>query len=276
VTRVVITGASGLLGTELVRTFTTKDYDVVGHNRASLDVSDPAASDLITGARPDIVINAAAWTDVDGCALDPERAFRINRDGAGRVADAAASAGALVVQISTNEVFDGVEERAYTEDDQPNPINPYGASKLAGERAVASVAERHVIVRTAWLYGSSAGFPARIRAAAERAMSAASPLRVVADEWGNPTPVEQLAIAIEACVGLALAGGGPTTLHLAGEPATTRYGWAEAVLHGEPVALEGIAHGEYNRPSLAPRHAVLSTERARHLRLPTIRWQPLA
>lgn len=268
-----MTGASGLLGTQLVDAFRAKRYEVVAFDHASLDIEDSVAVEQVVQANPRVVINAAAWTDVDGCARNPERALRINGDAAGRVAAAAARVDAMIVQISTNEVFDGADDRAYAEDDEPNPINPYGASKLAGERAVADATDRHVIVRTAWLFGPNHGFPSRIRAAAERAASAGVPLQVVEDEWGNPTPVAGLAGLIELVVDRALAGGVQAVIHLAGEPPTTRYDWAVATLGAMAVPVEAIRRRDYDRPSVVPRHAVLSIERARRMGLPPLRWQ---
>ncbi len=136
--RTAITGAAGQLGSELVRAFAAAGDEVLALARPEFDISRPADLDQLTAWRPDVVVNSAAWTDVDGCARDPERAMRINGEAAGAVAAAGAAAGALSVQISTNEVFDGELGRPYAEDDEPSPINPYGASKLAGEGAVAS------------------------------------------------------------------------------------------------------------------------------------------
>lgn len=120
--------------------------------------------------------------------------MRINGDGAGRVADEAERIGALAIQISSNEVFAGAPGVAYGEDDEPGPINPYGVSKLLGERAVADAATRYLLVRTAWVHSPTRGFPARIAAAAEHARSSGEPLRIVDDEWGNPTPVASLIV----------------------------------------------------------------------------------
>ncbi len=186
--RTAITGAVGQLGTELVRAFAAAGDEVLALARPEFDITRPADLKRLTAWRPDVVVNSAAWTDVDGCARDPERAMRINGEAAGAVAAAGAAAGALSVQISTNEVFDGELDRPYAEDDEPSPINPYGASKLAGERAVATANPRHLIVRTAWLFGPrGTNFVTKILAAAERARAAGEPLRVVDDEWGNPT-----------------------------------------------------------------------------------------
>jgi len=189
----------------------------------------------------------------------------INGDAAGAVARAAADAGALMVQISTNEVFDGSLDRPYVEEDAPNPINPYGASKLRGEELVSQFAPRHVIVRTAWLYGGSGSFPSKIRAAAERMLAERRPLRVVADEFGNPTHVAWLASAVERLVGREDPAQG--VWHLAGIPPVSRHEWAEVVLSDLPVRLEPIESSEYPRASQVPLRAVLDVARAGQLGL---------
>lgn len=271
-THVIIVGASGLLGRALCRAFEERGDEVIGLTRADVDLTDPGSFEAIRTSRPGVVVNAAAWTDVDGCARDPDRAMRINGVGPGLVAEAATAAGALVIQVSTNEVFEGLEHRAYGEDDATNPINPYGASKLAGERAVAAVTDRHLIVRTAWLFGPARGFPARITAAADRAAALGEALSVVEDEWGNPTPARELATVISAAASLAMADPELRLLHIAGEPPASRYTWAEKILAVHPVAIRPTRQAEFARDSRVPPHAVLALDRARSLGLPAIRW----
>ena len=139
-TRIVVVGAGGLLGRALLQVFESRGDEVIGLTHADVELTDPDSLEAIRTSRPGVVVNAAAWTDVDGCARDPDRAMRINGVGPGVVARVAAEAGALVIQVSTNEVFDGLERRTYLEDDATNPINPYGASKLAGEREAGPAA----------------------------------------------------------------------------------------------------------------------------------------
>jgi dTDP-4-dehydrorhamnose reductase len=260
--RVAITGAGGQLGRELVAAFAAGDVELLPLSRPDFDLTRAADLDRVAAWRPDVVVNAAAWTDVDGCARDPEHAMAINGEAAGAVAAAADRVAALSVQVSTNEVFGGQLERAYTEEDAPNPINPYGASKLLGERLVAEASRRHLIVRTAWIFSRDSGFPTRIRAAADRAAAEGEPLRVVADEWGNPTAAEWLASAIVRLVGLERAGAAPTGVyHAAGDPPTTRLAWAETLLAGLAVSIEPMALADYRRDSTVPPRAVLDTSR---------------
>lgn len=264
--RIAITGAAGQLGRRLVEVFGGRGDEILALSRPDFDIT--RASDLrqLASWQPDVVVNSAAWTDVDGCARDPARAMRINGDAAGAVAEATVSGGGLPVQISSNEVFDGTLERPYTEQDPPNPINPYGASKLAGERLVVAAAPHHLIVRTAWLFDEAdgSGFPGKIRAAASRAQRQGEPLRVVADEWGNPTPVAWLAQAIATLVEVAERDESAFGIyHVVGEPAVSRLEWAKWVLRGGGVRIEPIALAAYRRDSRVPPRALLDPARAR-------------
>ena len=270
--RVAITGAAGQLGRELVRAFGQAGDEVLALARPDFDLTEPAHLARLTSWRPDIVVNAAAWTDVDGAAREPERAMAVNGDGAGAIARAAADAGAMIVQVSTNEVFDGTIDRPYVETDEPNPINPYGASKLAGERLVAAATPHHLVVRTAWLYGGSVSFPQKIRAAAERALTEGTGLRIVDDEWGNPTDVRWLGPAIERLVRIELADDPLHLYHVAGWPPVTRFGWATRLLADLSVRLEPISADEYPRASRVPRRAVLDTARAAGRGITPVAW----
>ena len=273
--RVAITGAAGQLGRELVRAFADAGDDVLELARPDFDITSAPDLERLSTWVPDVVVNAAAWTDVDACARDPERAKRINGAAAGAVARAAADAGALAVQISTNEVFDGQLDRPYTENEVPNPINPYGASKLAGERAVADASPRHLIVRTAWLYGpGERNFPGKIRQVAERMIAEGRPLRVVADEWGNPTDVRWLAPAVRDLVDLARAGSVPLGIHhLAGWPATSRFDWATFLLGDLRLAIQPIRLEDYPRDSRVPTRAVLDVSAAAALGIAPFDWR---
>lgn len=256
--RVAITGSSGQLGQELVNAFSRAGHTVRPLARPSFDITDATHLTALSRWRPNIVINSAAWTDVDGCARDPGRAMRINADAAEALAGAAAKVGARIVQISTNEVFDGTLDRPYLEGDKPNPINPYGASKLAGERGVARANSDHLIIRTAWLFGPTGqNFLTKIHAAAARAKVSSEPLRVVADEWGNPTWTPWLAAAIQAMVESEPAHIG--TRHVVGAPATSRYRWAAHALEAVGLVIEPIQLADYPRPSRVPPRAVLGT-----------------
>jgi dTDP-4-dehydrorhamnose reductase len=263
--RVAVVGAAGQLGRQLVAEFARSTNEVVGLARPAFDITRAADLRRLADLRPDVVVNAAAWTDVDGCARDPERAMAVNGVAAGHVAAAAMAAGALVVQVSTNEVFDGMADRPYREDDPPNPVNPYGASKLAGEQLVVDAGPRHLVVRTAWIFGPGAeNFATRIRAAADRAWQHGEALRVVDDEIGNPTPALWLAAAIAELVALSEAGSvAYGHYHLAGWPPVSRYGWARTILGEGRGPVIPVTLAEFARNSTVPPRAILDVSRAR-------------
>jgi dTDP-4-dehydrorhamnose reductase len=200
--------------------------------------------------------------------------MEINGVAPGRLANAARGIEAMFVQISTNEIFDGESDDPYTEDATPNPVNPYGASKLAGEREVAAANPKYLIVRTAWIFGpDSTNFPSKIVAAARNAQRQGVALRVVADEHGNPTWAPDLAQAVVVAVSEDLRG----LLHLAGEPPATRYEWAREILADvADLELESISLSDYKRPAPVPPRAVLSMGRASSLGFEPMDWRPLS
>jgi dTDP-4-dehydrorhamnose reductase len=183
-----------MLGRALVRRLEPEFLETIGATRAEIDILDRFGMEAeIERLLPTVVINCAAWTDVDGCTRNPARALEVNAEGAEHVARAAAGSGCRVVQVSTDFVFDGRLGRPYVESDVPSPIQAYGLSKLEGERRVAIAAEDHLVVRTAWLYGEHGDhFVGRILARAR----AGEPLRVVEDQRGSPTLVDDLADGI--------------------------------------------------------------------------------
>ncbi|TAK02554.1 MAG: NAD-dependent epimerase/dehydratase family protein [Chloroflexota bacterium] len=231
--------------------------------RPDVDLDDPAGlARLVERDRPDAVIHAAAWTDVDGCAREPAVAMR--RNGAATAALATACAGREVqlVVISTNEVFDGLrtDGRGYRPLEEPAPGNPYGASKLAGEvaaaEAYAGIDAPLAIVRTAWLYGPPGhDFPERILDAAVRAAANGEALRLVADEHGNPTFAPDLAAALVAILAASAAG----TFHVVNEGSASRAEWARAILEAAGVRLATIdvPAATWPRASTPPPRAIL-------------------
>ncbi len=219
--RILIMGAGGQLGRALVRR--AGGHDVVPLARTAADIADLGVVARMADLAPDVVVNAAALTDVDGCEADPDAAFRVNALGARNVALGAARAGAALVQLSTEYVFDGAKGAAYWEFDRPCPISVYGASKLAGEELARSVHARTYIARTSWLYGlASSNFVTKILAlAGER-----PDLAVVDNEVGSPTFCDDLADAILALITTGAFG----TYHLANEGECSRYEFARAIL----------------------------------------------
>lgn len=268
--RIAITGVGGRLGRAL-RLAVGGDRSLVAipWDRAAFDLDAPAsAGALLDRDRPDLVIHAAAWTDVDGCARDPDLALARNGTATGILASACAARDIAFASISTNEVFDGdrADGCGYAEDDPVRPRNPYGASKLAGETATreAFAATAAVagpwIIRIAWLYGPPGNdFPRKIVAAADR-LPPGEPLRVVDDEWGTPTATDDLAAAILDLITVTRGG----RLHLSAPQPASRFDWARAVLAQvrPDRSLTPISRSAFQRASDPPPWGVLDASRA--------------
>ncbi|HZD64770.1 MAG TPA: dTDP-4-dehydrorhamnose reductase [Acidimicrobiales bacterium] len=246
--RVLITGAGGQLGQAVAAAF-TGTCEVVGLDHAALDVADRDAVLQATGAlRPHVVVHAAAWTAVDACEEDPERAYRVNALGTRHLAEGAEQVDAHLCYVSTDYVFDGRTRRPYTEWDDANPLSVYGRSKLGGERACPPGA---TIVRTSWLSGATGAGTARVvldLAARQRA------LRFVDDQWGSPTVATDLAGALRR---LAIERR-PGVFHVTNQGEATWYGFARAVLAAageDPDRVEPVTRAELQPPRPAPRPA---------------------
>jgi dTDP-4-dehydrorhamnose reductase len=222
--KVVVTGAGGQLGRELVRAF-GKTESVVPLVRGDLDVQDGAAVfQVLEATRPDVVLHAAAMTNVDGCEEHPDEALRVNALGSRNLAVASEAVGAALLYVSTDYVFAGTKGSAYDEFDAPDPIQVYGRSKWLGEEAVRRHNPRHFVVRTSWLYGhgSERNFIASIR----RAARGREELLVVDDQWAGPTYARDLAEALPALVASRLYG----TYHVVNAGETSRAAWAEWIV----------------------------------------------
>ncbi|MDO5730734.1 dTDP-4-dehydrorhamnose reductase [Corynebacterium sphenisci] len=255
---ILCVGAGGQLGRALA------DLGVPGLTRAELDLRDAAAVVAHPGiAAAAAVINCAAYTDVDGAEADPAAAWAVNRDGAAHLARACAAAGTRLVHVSTDYVFGGAAAAGAPADpagraplpvDAPTaPETVYGASKLAGERAVRAAAGDHLVVRTAWVFnGRERDFvSAMVRLAAGDA-----PVRVVADQHGNPTYVRDLAAGLLQ----AARGAARGTVHCTGSGATTWYGLARAVfarIGADPDRVRPCTTAEFPRPAPRPAWSVL-------------------
>ncbi len=273
--RVAVTGASGRLGRALVEALEdapfTGPMGPIAWSRADLDLDTLTTKRiraLIDRDHPELVIHAAAWTDVDGCAREPDLASRRNGTAAGIVAEACAAAKVDVALVSTNEVFDGerTDGRGYAPLDKVNPINPYGASKLSGEiLAEEAAASRLAIVRTSWLHGPPGNdFPEKIARAALRAKEAGTPLKAVFDEIGTPTWTPDLADAIVELIAedalIAGTDGKAAIHHLVNGGLASRADWAREVLRATAieVRVEDVPASTWQRASRPPLWAVLA------------------
>jgi dTDP-4-dehydrorhamnose reductase len=263
--KVLVTGTEGQLARSLVeRARLHADIELVALGRPELDLERLGSAGLaITESSPDVVINAAAYTAVDQAEEEPERAFRINADAAGEIADAAARAGAAVIQLSTDYVFDGRGDGPYREDVLVNPLGVYGRSKLAGEEQVRAANPRHAIVRTAWVYSPfGRNFVKSMMAAA----ATRDRLTVVDDQRGSPTSALDLA---DGLLTMIEAGGGwGETYHLAGGgEATTWCGFAREIMgqcaanHLAAVPVEPIRTENWPTRAVRPRNSVLDSSR---------------
>ena len=253
--RVLITGGRGQLGRELQGAFAAQT--VSAPDEPELDVTDAAAVGREVDAfRPELIIHAAAYTDTRGCEDDPARAMRVNGDGARNVALACRRAGAALLYVSTNEVFDGAKGEPYQEADEPRAINAYGSSKLLGEQHVRSLHRNAYIVRTAWLYGGGSDFPAKVLQAGS------GELRMVTDEVASPTWARDLAQAIALLVERDAPAG---IYHLTNSGRCSRFEWAEQVLAlagRQDIVLRPITHAEYNAPYRKPAFSALANTAA--------------
>ena len=264
--RVVVLGARGQLGRALTRRLPRLGHDVLPLSRAEADVTDPSLPDRVAALAPEAVVNAAAMTNVDGAERDPDTAFRINGGGAENAARAAAQAGAVLVQVSTDYVFDGLAGAPYTEDAPTNPVSVYGASKLEGERRALAAWDRVQIARTAWLYGlGGRNFVTRIVQLADERPA----LSVVTTETGNPTFCDDLADAIGALMTLRHYG----VFHLVNEGYASRYEFARAILALAGRQTPVTPAESFPRAAKPPAFAPLANTRAAALGVTLRPWQ---
>ena len=255
-----MTGAGGQLGQDLLDVFA--EDEVHGFTHDELDVAEePAVWAAVRDIRPDVVIHAAAWTDVDGCQEDPDRAHRVNALGSWWVARACAAADAAMVLVSTDYVFAGEgrggEREPYSEFDPIDPLNVYGRSKAAAEQLVRQTLEAHYIVRTAWVNGARGSNFVRTMLRVGREQGAA---RVVDDQRGSPTFTRDLAAAIRE---LAVSGR-YGTYHRTNSGECTWFELAAATyeLAGVDVDLQPLSSDELDRPAPRPNYSVLSNRHA--------------
>ena len=264
--KVLVLGAAGQVGRELMRQAWPAGWRVAGRARGEVDRADAAAlQGAILDARPDLVVNAGAYTAVDRAESEREAAFAVNAAAPGIVGAAARAAGAVVVHYSTDYVFDGCGTGGRDEDDPVAPLGVYGASKEAGEQALRGALDRHVILRTSWVFGAlGANFVRTMwRLGGER-----PEVRVVADQRGCPTPAAAIARATVAIARRVADGQGRWgTFHFAGAPATTWADLAEAVFAemqrrtGRRPVLVPITTADYPTPARRPANSVLECGR---------------
>jgi len=264
--RILITGHRGQLGSDLV-TLLGAGHQVKGVDLPEVDITDlNQVLSAVRHFRPDVVIHAAAYTDVDGCETDSETAFSVNRDGTWNVAQACAELGTRLIYYSTDYVFDGTKATPYVETDLPNPGTVYGRSKLAGEAAILESLDDFAILRIAWIYGyHGKNFVKTMiklgkQQLAERKVGGpVTPLKVVNDQIGNPTWTEDVVRQTEKVLDHDLHG----TFHATSEGETSWYDFARRIFEilKMDVDIRPCTTAEYPRP--APRPARSALENAR-------------
>lgn len=262
--RVLVTGGGGQVGRALCAVL--QEHEVLAPSHADLDVTDKKAVLELVAWRPDVIFHTAAMTNVDGCEQDPQTAYRVNALGTQNVALLAQRCGAVLCYISTDYVFDGEKGAPYWEWDSPNPLNVYGASKLAGEWFVQTLLDRFYIARTAWVYGPGGrNFPRKVLELAAQRPS----LSMVTTEAGHPTYAPHLAAALAQLIQTEAYG----IYHVVNEGCVTRYELARAVLDAagrREYPLEPIT--SYPRPARVPRRVELHTMTLRAVGVELPHW----
>lgn len=267
--RILITGARGMLGRTLEQTFQAHELSLL--TRVEADLADARATrEAILARRPELVIHAAAFTAVDRAESEPDAAFQANAVGSANVAMASHAAGARLIAISTDYVFDGGSDRPYHEWDLPNPQSVYGQSKWAGEEAIRAHCPNHVIARVAWLYG--AGGPSFLHTMLRLGQQGGDPLKVVVDQFGNPTSTDAVADKLLELLEIPVVG----CFHLSCEGETTWNGFTQAIFKAKGFSrgVEACSSEAFPRPAPRPKNSRLEK---RALRLnglsPMPHWQ---
>ena len=252
--KVLVTGANGMLGQDLCPILEDAGYEVIETDINNLDITNAeAAAAFIKQEAPEIVVHCAAYTNVDKAEEDLKNAELINVTGTENIAKACAEAGAVMVYISTDYVFDGTKNSPYTPDDKPNPINNYGLTKLKGEEAVKKYCEKYYIARTSWLYGHHGKnfVETMISLAKDR-----PELKVVDDQIGCPTWTVELANGI-----LKLLDKPYGTYHVCGSGSTSWYGFAKEILKNCEVKILPCTTDEFPRPARRPKYSIMDNNK---------------
>lgn len=266
--KVLVTGAKGQLGSDLGPRLEAAGFDVVSLGSGALDITDPEKTrEAVSFYRPRLIVNCGAYTKVDLAEKERDRAFAVNSAGAANLAGAAEKAGAALIHISTDFVYDGTSPVPYTEESITNPLSVYGESKLAGENEIIRLTERHVIVRTSWLYGVVGHnfVKTMLKLASER-----DRLKVVYDQVGTPTWSADLADALTGIAKAVDDGQEKWGLYqYSNEGVASWYDFAEMIISGSSVfnvdikcrSLEPIRTAEYPLPAKRPAFSVMDKQK---------------
>ena len=280
--KLLITGANGQVGWELVQKAKLKGFDTSSYDKNGLDICDKNKVFKIIGSyQPDIVINAAAYTDVDGAEDNISKAMSVNRDGCENIAQGCAIHNLPMLHISTDYIFDGGKKSAYLEDDDANPLGIYGKSKWEGELAIRSQLRQHIILRTSWIFGVHGNnFVKKII----KKGSKLAKLQVVEDQFGAPTPASAVACALltisEQVINNTQERWG--TYHYSGSPVVSWFDFAnevfciaESVKGLKPPVLEGIKTSEFPCKAMRPLYSELACDRIKkYFSIVKPSWKP--
>ena len=261
--KILITGSSGMLGTDLVdllksgKASLEPNPEVIEAPHEVLDITrEDSVTAFISSHVPDIIVNCAAFTNVDKCETEREAAFNVNALGPKYIAAAAKKYGARVIQISTDFVFDGNGNRPYTEEDRTNPLSEYGRTKLEGEKNIQSNCDSYLIVRTSWLFGHNGiNFAAKMLELSEQHKE----LSIVTDETGSPTYTPDLAEALWILIKKKCEG----IINISNDGNCSRYEWAEYIFKtmGFKIKMNRIKSSEYVRPAKVPLNSTLNCQK---------------
>lgn len=266
--RVLITGARGMLGSDLLMRLKEEGTEVFPFSREELDITDgDALKRVFSEVKPKVVINCAAYTDVDGCEEDYRRAFKVNGLGPRLLARFSKDAGFKLVHISTDYIFDGKKMGVYSEEDVPNPINVYGRSKLEGERGVMT-ADNYLIIRTAWLFGRNGrNFVEFVF----KKLKTSGEINVIEGQTGSPTYTKDLSDAIVRLLKIGARG----ILNVVNDGFCTRYELTRKVmaLMKTDAVINEVKEEELRRPARRPGFTPLSIEKLKSLGISMRRWE---
>ncbi len=255
--KILLLGHKGMLGCDLLSQLGRK-HDIIGLDKEEIDItSESECRRAIHENRPDIVINAAAYTDVDGCEKAKDECFAVNAEAVKNIAETCREKNIRIIHFSTDYIFDGNSNEPYKEDSLCNPVNVYGASKLAGERYLQELSSNYILVRTEWLYGKNGkNF---VRTILEKARTV-NKLEVVDDQTGSPTYTRDLAAAVDLLIERNVAG----IFHLTNRGSCSWFQFAQKILQGAGVTgvqVMPIKSGQLNRLAQRPAYSVLSMQK---------------
>jgi dTDP-4-dehydrorhamnose reductase len=265
--KLLIIGCNGQLGRDMMRAGSSRNFDTHGVDFPAVDITNAqSVRDAVSHAGPDVIINCAAYTAVDACEKDIEKAYAINSDGVRHLAIAVKQVRAKLVHISTDYVFDGTKKSSYVESDPPHPRSVYGMSKLAGEQELTKTYDRHFIFRIAWLYGTRGNnFLKTIRSLAEKSLVTKEPLKVVNDQVGTPTYTMHVCNQILSLINTDHFG----LFHSTNEGQCSWYDFAKAIVSAYRLSAHVVpcTTEEFPRPAPRPANSVLENERLKKLGL---------